>query len=119
MGLARAQTGAICLDILKDEWSPALTVKTALVSLQALLSAPEPDDPQDAEVAGQYKRSLAEWSATARFWTETYAVPRAASDESAAFTELASMGFPEAAIRDALKSSKGNLEGALEILMRG
>ena len=38
--------GAICLDILKDQWSPALTLKTALLSLQALLSSPAPDDPQ-------------------------------------------------------------------------
>lgn len=48
--------GAICLDIIKkgpdSAWSPALTIKTALLSLQALLSAPEPNDPQDAEVAG-------------------------------------------------------------------
>ena len=44
-----SQTGAICLDILKDEWSPALTLKTALLSLQALLCSPEPDDPQDAQ----------------------------------------------------------------------
>ena len=46
-----SQTGAICLDILKNEWTPALTIRTALISLQALLCAPEPDDPQDAEVA--------------------------------------------------------------------
>ena len=45
-----SDSGAICLDILKNEWSPALTVRTALISLQALLSAPEPDDPQDAVV---------------------------------------------------------------------
>lgn len=38
--------GAICLDILKDQWSPALTLKTALLSLQALLASPVPDDPQ-------------------------------------------------------------------------
>jgi len=47
-----SQTGAICLDILKDEWSPALTIRTALLSLQALLCVPEPNDPQDAVVAG-------------------------------------------------------------------
>ena len=50
-----SQTGAICLDILKNEWTPALTIRTALISLQALLCSPEPDDPQDAEVAKQYK----------------------------------------------------------------
>lgn len=48
-----SQSGAICLDILKDQWSPALTLKTVLLSVQALLSAPEPDDPQDAVVAQQ------------------------------------------------------------------
>ena len=48
-----SQNGAICLDILKDQWSPALTLKTALLSLQALLSSPAPDDPQDAVVAQQ------------------------------------------------------------------
>ena len=33
-------------DILKDQWSPALTLKTALLSVQALLASPEPSDPQ-------------------------------------------------------------------------
>ena len=37
-----SQTGAICLDILKDEWTPALSIRTALLSIQALLTAPEP-----------------------------------------------------------------------------
>ena len=52
-----SQTGAICLDILKDQWSPALTIRTALLSLQALLCVPEPNDPQDAVVAGEYKEA--------------------------------------------------------------
>lgn len=37
--------GRICLDILKDKWSPALQIRTVLLSIQALLSAPNPDDP--------------------------------------------------------------------------
>jgi hypothetical protein len=68
-----SESGAICLDILKNEWSPALTVRTALISLQALLSAPEPDDPQDAVVAKMYKDKYSEYVSTAKFWTETYA----------------------------------------------
>jgi ubiquitin-conjugating enzyme (huntingtin interacting protein 2) len=48
-------TGAICLDILKNEWSPALSIRTALLSIQALMCCAEPDDPQDAVVAKQYK----------------------------------------------------------------
>ena len=60
-------TGAICLDILKNEWTPALTIRTALISLQALLCAPEPDDPQDAEVAKQYKTNRKLFETTARY----------------------------------------------------
>ena len=44
-------TGAICLDILKDQWAAAMTIRTVLLSLQALLASPEPDDPQDGVVA--------------------------------------------------------------------
>ena len=57
-----SQTGAICLDILQDEWSPALTIRTALLSLQALLCVPEPNDPQDAVVAGEYKDDRAKYN---------------------------------------------------------
>ena len=72
-----SDSGAICLDILKTEWSPALTIRTALISLQALLSAAEPDDPQDAVVAKQYKEHHQEFMKTAKFWTETYACAQA------------------------------------------
>lgn len=47
--------GRICLDILKDKWSPALQIRTVLLSIQALLSAPNPDDPLDNAVAEQWK----------------------------------------------------------------
>mgnify|MGYP006119284663 CR=1 FL=1 len=47
--------GRICLDILKDKWSPALQIRTVLLSIQALLSAPNPDDPLANDVADQWK----------------------------------------------------------------
>jgi hypothetical protein len=47
--------GRICLDILKDKWSPALQVRTVLLSIQALLSAPNPEDPLDTNVAEHWK----------------------------------------------------------------
>merc|ERR1712093_77563 len=62
-----SQTGAICLDVLGKEWSPALTIRTALLSIQALLSAPEPSDPQDAEVAEMYKSNRPLFSQTPSF----------------------------------------------------
>ena len=65
-------TGAICLDILKNEWTPALTIRTALISLQALLCAPEPKDPQDAEVAKQYLTNKKLYEQTARYAGSLY-----------------------------------------------
>lgn len=47
--------GRICLDILKDKWSPALQIRTVLLSIQALLSAPNPDDPLANDVAEHWK----------------------------------------------------------------
>ncbi|BGP56831.1 hypothetical protein JCM8202_006019 [Rhodotorula sphaerocarpa] len=74
-----SQTGFICLDILKSSWSPVFTLRTCLVSLQSLLSTPEPSDPQDAEVAKHYLTDRAGFESTAKYWTEVYARPDPAS----------------------------------------
>jgi hypothetical protein len=66
-------SGAICLDILKDAWTPVLTLKSTLLSLQSLLCSPEPRDPQDAEVAKHFLASRAGFDDTARYWTHIYA----------------------------------------------
>jgi ubiquitin-conjugating enzyme E2 N len=66
--------GRICLDILKDKWSPALQIRTVLLSIQALLSAPNPDDPLDNNVAEVWKNNEAEAIQRAKEFTESFAM---------------------------------------------
>ena len=66
--------GRICLDTIKKAWTPALQIRVALLSIQALLSAPNPDDPLDNTVAEQWKTNEAEAIRTAREWTRKYAM---------------------------------------------
>jgi len=66
--------GRICLDILKDKWSPALQIRTVLLSIQALLGAPNPDDPLAGDVARHWKEDEQAAIAMSREWTKKYAV---------------------------------------------
>ena len=73
--------GRICLDILKDKWSPALQIRTVLLSIQALLSAPNPDDPLDNGVAELWKKNEPEAlskGASGRFAPSPSRAPRPA-----------------------------------------
>mmetsp|Transcript_6563 Transcript_6563/g.20680 ORF Transcript_6563/g.20680 Transcript_6563/m.20680 type:complete len:88 (-) Transcript_6563:209-472(-) len=66
--------GRICLDILKDKWSPALQIRTVLLSIQALMSAPNPDDPLNNEAADHWKKDERSALQQARTWNRQYAV---------------------------------------------
>ena len=48
-------SGGICLDILKDQWSPALTISKVLLSISSLLTDANPDDPLVPEIAHLYR----------------------------------------------------------------
>ncbi|CAD8136642.1 unnamed protein product [Paramecium pentaurelia] len=111
-----SQTGAICLDILKDEWSPALSIRTALLSLQALLCDPQPDSPQDAVVANQFKTQKDLYVKTAKEWTQNYASKNKQEEK---VQNLVNLGFEVGKVREALLRFGYDEEQAANFLLGG
>lgn len=61
------------MDVLKENWSPALTISKVLLSVVSLLTDPNPDDPLVGNIAKQLKEDQEAHDKTAMEWTKRYA----------------------------------------------
>jgi ubiquitin-conjugating enzyme E2 D/E len=65
--------GDVKLPILKDDWSPALTISKMLIAIREAMSEPDTDSPADAQVAYQYKTDRDAYEEKAKEWTKEHA----------------------------------------------
>ena len=69
-----SKTGSICFNILKKGvWVPTNSIQSVLLSLQGLLTKPNPDSPLVGEINKVYLEDIDKYNETVREWVKLYA----------------------------------------------
>ena len=68
-----SEKGEVCLDILKEKWTPALTIGKVLLTISSLMEDPNPDNPLNQEAGSLLSKDPQEFRKVASEWTATYA----------------------------------------------
>ena len=78
---------------------------------------PVPEDPQDAQVASQYKTNIKLFNETAKAWTNEHANPKKVVNKKV--QKLMDMGFDEKVSLEALTKCDMDEEKAINMLLMG
>jgi ubiquitin-conjugating enzyme (huntingtin interacting protein 2) len=66
--------GSICIDILKDQWSASLKLKSLILSISSLLANPNPRDPLESQIADIYVNSREKFNKQVREYVKKYSM---------------------------------------------
>jgi ubiquitin-protein ligase len=66
--------GSICIDILKDQWSASLKLKSVILSISSLLANPNPRDPLESHIADMYVNSREKFNKQVKEYVKKYSM---------------------------------------------
>ena len=66
------ETGAVCLNILRDNYTAAMSIDQLVLGLQFLFSEPNPNSPLNKEAAEQYSSNIAAFKEKAQEYMALY-----------------------------------------------